>query len=83
MNEINEINEIKNKLNGIRNTHPNVYSMWMTYIQLKEESMKKTIREARIMLENIEQKQTLDIPIESMLCMFCLQYNDINSSLST
>ena len=67
-----EINNIRNKLNFIRNTHPNIYKIWSTYINEKLVSMFNLITECNNILNKIENENIPDLTDDNMLSLLIL-----------
>jgi hypothetical protein len=69
--EIKNINDINFKLNLIKESHPNLYSIWTTMINKKYVDLLKTIYECENMLENT--KTMDDLPRETIITLILLQ----------
>lgn len=69
--EIKNINDINYKLNLIKESHPNLYSIWTTMINKKYVDLLKTIYECENMLENT--KTMDDLPRETIITLILLQ----------
>jgi len=73
-----EVDNIKNRLIRIKNTHPNIYNLWNNYLEKKLDSLNLLIEECKITLESIENDNTLDLTHDNLvtilLLMSCLNY---------
>lgn len=73
-----EVDNIKNRLVRIKNTHPNIYNLWNNYLEKKLDSLNLLIEECKIILESIENDNTLDLTHDNLvtilLLMSCLNY---------
>jgi len=69
--EIKNITDINNKLNLIKDSHPNLYSIWTTMINKKYVDLLKTIYECETMLEKT--KTMDDLPREAIITLILLQ----------
>jgi len=69
--EIKNINDINDKLKVIKDSHPNLYSIWTTMINKKYVDLLKTIYECENMLEKA--KTTDDLPQETIITLILLQ----------
>lgn len=60
MNEnIENITSFKEKLETIRDSHPNLYKLWSTYLDGKINSLNETIFKANAMLESTKDMRDL------------------------
>lgn len=60
MNEnIENITSFKEKLETIRDSHPNLYKLWSTYVDGKISSLNETIFKANAMLESTKNMRDL------------------------
>jgi hypothetical protein len=69
--EIKNITDINDKLNLIKDSHPNLYSIWTTMINKKYVDLLKTIYESETMLEKT--KTMDDLPRETIITLILLQ----------
>lgn len=69
--EIIKIEEINYKLKVIKETHPNLYSIWNVMVNKKYDDLVKTIDECEIMLEKTN--TVSDIPKETIITLILLQ----------
>ncbi len=69
--EIKNITDINDKLNLIKDSHPNLYSIWTTMINKKYVDLLKTIYECETMLEKT--KTMDDLPRETIITLIILQ----------
>jgi hypothetical protein len=74
-----EVNNIKNRLMQIKNTHPNIYNLWNTYIEKKLDSLKILIDECKNTIDVIENNDNIsdltdDNLVTIFFLMFCLNY---------
>tara|TARA_B100001758_G_C18212823_1_gene506040 strand:- start:436 stop:669 length:234 start_codon:yes stop_codon:yes gene_type:complete len=69
--EIKNITDINDKLNLIKDSHPNLYSIWTTMINKKYVDLLKTIYECETMLEKT--KTMDDLPRETIITLILLQ----------
>jgi len=66
---MDQIDIIKNRLSIIKNTHPNLYTLWNTYIDEKIESMLLLLSECRNTLNLIENENVPDLSQENILTL--------------
>lgn len=73
-----QINNIKNRLHLIKDTHPNLYTLWNTYIDEKTVSMYNLITECSNILNKIENENLADLTQENIfsLLMFISLNNE-------
>ena len=73
-----EVDNIKNRLIRIKNTHPNIYNLWNNYLEKKLDSLNLLIEECKNTLESIENDNTIDLTHDNLvtilLLMSCLNY---------
>jgi hypothetical protein len=72
-----QINNIKNRLHLIKDTHPNLYTLWNTYIDEKTASMYNLITECRNFLNKIENDNLDDLAQENMFSL--LMFMSLNN----
>jgi hypothetical protein len=72
-----QINNIKNRLHIIKDTHPNLYTLWNTYIDEKTASMYNLITECRIFLNKIENDNLADLTQENIFSL--LMFMSLNN----
>lgn len=77
---MDQINNIKNRLNNIKDTHPNLYTLWSTYIDEKTVSMYNLITECSNILNKIENDNLADLTQENIysLLMFISLNNELD-----
>lgn len=66
---MDQIDIIKNRLSIIKNTHPNLYTLWNTYIDEKIESMLLLLSECRNTLNLIENENVPDLSQENIITL--------------
>lgn len=69
---MDQIEGIKRRLNNIKNTHPNLYKLWTTYIDEKLESVHKLLIECKNILNKIENKNIPDLSQDNILVLIML-----------
>ena len=67
-----QINNIRNRLQIIKNTHPNIYKLWSNYIDEKLVSVYELITECSNMLNKIENENLADLTQENILSILLL-----------
>ena len=68
-----QLQTLRTQLCLIQESHPNIFAIWNTYIQLKEEKLQQTIEQVQSILTNIEQQNIPDIPREAIMFLYCLR----------
>ena len=64
---MNNISDIKNRLQNIKETHPHIFCMWNTYLLKKLDSLNNLLIECDKMLQTIENDEIDDLDEESIL----------------
>jgi hypothetical protein len=67
-----QINNIKNRLHLIKDTHPNLYMLWNTYVDEKTTSIYKLITECSNILNKIENENLPDFTQENIFALLML-----------
>lgn len=67
-----QIEVIKKRLNNIKNTHPNLYKLWTTYIDEKLETVRKLLFECKNTLDKIENQEYPDFSQDNILSLIML-----------
>jgi len=66
---MDKINIIKNKLDNIKETHPNIYNLWKTYFYKKLETLESIILEIEDILYKIENDNLIDLSQDNIISM--------------
>lgn len=66
--DINEINNILEKLKNKENTHPNMSKIWINYINIKKKRLEEALKLAEDSLSLMD--NTLDLSQENLLFLF-------------
>lgn len=73
INNINgDLNDLKLKLESIRESQPNVYRLWKLYLYKKEMEYNRSVEECKIMLNEIENVTSV-LSIRDLNSLFCLR----------
>jgi hypothetical protein len=73
INNINgDLNDLKLKLESIRESQPNVYRLWKLYLYKKEMEYNRSVEECKIMLNEIENVTSV-LSIRDLKSLFCLR----------
>ena len=75
--KMDQIQILKTQLDRIQESHPNLFTIWNTYLLLKEEKLQRTIEQVQSILINIEQQNIPDIPREAVMFLYCLRHVNI------
>ena len=67
-----QLYNIKNRLHFIKNTHPNLYKMWSTYIDEKMVSLFVLLTDCSNILNKIENENIPDLTNDNMLALLML-----------
>jgi len=66
---MDKINIIKNKLDNIKESHPNIYNLWKTYLYKKLETLESIIIEIEDILYKIENDNLIDLSQDNIISM--------------
>ena len=66
-----KISEIENKLNILKNNHPNVVNLWKKYLNVKKKSLLDGINECETAIKLIEKSNT-DLSNKTILLLYIL-----------
>lgn len=73
INDINgDLNDLKLKLESIRESQPNLYRLWKLYLYKKEMEYNRSVEECKIMLNEIENVTSV-LSIRDLKSLFCLR----------
>ena len=67
---MDKLQTLKTQLHNIQESHPNLFLIWNTYIQLREKKLQQTIEQVQSILVNIEQRSIRDIPKEAIIFLY-------------
>jgi len=69
---MDQIINIKSRLNIIKDTHPNLYNLWSTYIDEKITSIYTLLTECTNTLNKIENENMPDLTQENIIALLML-----------
>jgi hypothetical protein len=67
-----QINNLRQRLNLIKDSHPNIYKLWSSYIDEKLVSIFTLITECTITLDKIENENLPDITQDNIFTLLML-----------
>jgi hypothetical protein len=65
------LNDVLEKFNRYKETHPNVVNLWVKYIELRKESMLQVIREGKDVLRKLD--TISDISLNDIALLYTMQ----------
>jgi len=68
----NRIQHIEDRLNSLKNSHPNITELWINYIKVKKESFENGLKECEKALEVIEHNMNSDLNKQTIAFLYLL-----------
>jgi hypothetical protein len=68
----NKLQSIKERLNKLKESHPNIIELWTNYINIKKKSLEDGIIECEKALELIEKKENPDVSKKTIAFLYML-----------
>lgn len=71
-------NEIVDKLNEKKDSHPNLTKLWTNYMTLTKERFINNIKKCQDLLEMLDDENMTDLSLQSVVTLFILQEQLVN-----
>jgi uncharacterized protein YjiS (DUF1127 family) len=71
-------NEIIDKLNEKKDSHPNLTKLWTNYMTLTKERFINNIKKCQDLLEMLDDENMRDLSLQSVVTLFILQEQLVN-----
>ena len=67
-----KIDSIKNLINNKKEKYPNISNIWLTFLNYKINSLKKSLEDADKIFKNIDNTISQDLPIDTIAFLYAL-----------
>jgi hypothetical protein len=67
-----KIDSIKNLINNKKEKYPNISNIWLTFLNYKINSLKKSLEDADKIFKNIDNTISQDLPIDTITFLYVL-----------